>query len=96
MELENFNETLQVKAGNDHFAIGRACPCQLIFIRACKLILFTSISHYTIEQRKAMLLQIDTLKSSLENKTSTYITITSIILYYVFNLDQGHNRMEKK
>ena len=33
-----------------------------------------------------MLLEINNLKSSLENKTSTYITITSILLYYVFNL----------
>ena len=33
-----------------------------------------------------MLLEIEKLKSSRENKTSTYITITSILLYYVFNL----------
>ena len=40
----------------------------------------------SLEQRKALLLENEKLKSSLENKTSTYITITSILLYYVFNL----------
>ena len=67
--------------------IVREYPCQLakllICIHACELILFASIS---LEQRKALLLENEKLKSSLENKTSTYITITSILLYYVFNL----------
>ena len=31
----------------------------------------------SLEQKKAMSLEIDTLKSLLENKTSTYITITN-------------------
>ena len=52
-------------------------------VHACELILFAFIP---LEQRKALLLENEKLKSSLENKTSTNITITSILLYYVFNL----------
>ena len=45
----------------------------------------------SLEQRKALLLENEKLNFLLENKLlhtlpSTYITITSILLYYVFNL----------
>ena len=65
----------------------------IFFIHTCELILFMLPCSISLEQKKAMSLEIDTLKSLLENKTSTYITINSTIVLCV--LSQGYNRMER-
>ena len=59
----------------------------LVALYVQQLLIYSFVLSCYIVQRKAMLLEIDTLKTSHDqNKTSTYITITSILLYYVFNL----------
>ena len=58
----------------------------LVTLHVQQLLIYSFVFSCYVAQRKKMLLEIDNLKSSLENKTSTYITITSILLYYVFNL----------
>ena len=51
------------------------------------LLIYSFVFSCYIVQKKALVLEIDTLQTSHDqNKTSTYITITSILLYYVFNL----------
>ena len=44
-------------------------------------------AYLLLEQKKALLLEIDTLKSSLESKASTYISNTSIIVLCVYLRD---------